>query len=237
MLMTADRSSYVFQGDNYWKLTKDSVAAGYPRKIYQDWKGLPSNIDAAFTWESTRATYFIKGGQYWKFENQRPYPGYPKQLSEGFPGIPTNLDAAFVWGGNGKIYFFRGSQYWKFDPGSQPHVRSDQYPKSISLWGLPDNIQAALQWDNGRTYFFKAGDYWRFDDRKFSIDRGDPSFPRSTLKWWFGCSTGAQFSKGLEKVPDYVVSLVQGSNPEATDEDADYLDDYYYDGVEPLHKK
>jgi len=237
MLMTADRSSYVFQGDNYWKLTKDSVAAGYPRKIYQDWKGLPSNIDAAFTWESTRATYFIKGGQYWKFENQRPYPGYPKQLSEGFPGIPTNLDAAFVWGGNGKIYFFRGSQYWKFDPGSQPHVRSDQYPKSISLWGLPDNIQAALQWDNGRTYFFKAGDYWRFDDRKFSIDRGDPSFPRSTLKWWFGCSTGAQFSKGLEKVPDYVVSLVQGSNPEATDEDADYFDDYYYDGVEPLHKK
>jgi len=41
----------------------------------------------------------------------------------------------------------------------------------------------------------------------------------------------------LGKVPDYVVSLVQGSNPEAVDEDADYLDDYYYDGVEPHHKK
>jgi len=44
----------------------------------------------------------------------------------------------------------------------------------------------------------------------------------------------------LEKVPDYVVSLVQGTNPEAADEDADedYLDDYYYyDGVEPHHKK
>ena len=45
------------------------------------------------------------------------------------------------------------------DPGSQPHVRSDQYPKSTSLWGLPGSIQAALQWDNGRTYFFKKGDY------------------------------------------------------------------------------
>ena len=237
IFLTADRSTYVFKGDSYWKLTRDSVADGYPRKIAQDWRGLPSNIDAAFTWEATRSTYFIKGGQYWKFENQRPYPGYPKHLSEGFPGIPANPDAAFVWGGNGKIYFFRGSEYWKFDPSSQPHVRSDQYPKSVSLWGLPDRIQAALQWDNGRTYFFKAGDYWRFDDRKFAIDRGDPPFPRSATQWWFGCPKGAHFSKGLGKVPDYVVSLVQGSNPEAVDEDADYLDDYYYDGVEPHHKK
>ena len=88
----------MFQGDNYWKLTKDSVAPGYPRKIYQDWRGVPSNIDAAFTWESTRyilftllckyfehhitfdfrATYFIKGSKYWKFENMKAYPGYPK---------------------------------------------------------------------------------------------------------------------------------------------------------------
>ena len=59
IFMTADRSTYVFQGDNYWKLTKDSVAPGYPRKIYQDWRGVPSNIDAAFTWESTRYTFFM----------------------------------------------------------------------------------------------------------------------------------------------------------------------------------
>ena len=57
IFLTADRSTYVFQGDNYWKLTKDSVAPGYPRKIYQDWRGVPSNIDAAFTWESTRYTF------------------------------------------------------------------------------------------------------------------------------------------------------------------------------------
>ena len=168
IFLTADRSTYVFQGDNYWKLTKDSVAPGYPRKIYQDWRGVPSNIDAAFTWESTRyifdclscslldfdcrATYFIKGSKYWKFENMKAYPGYPKvkylivkhqqtililflpilifqDVNDGFPGIPSNVDAAFVWAGNGKIYFFKDSKYWKFDPESQPHVRTDQYPK------------------------------------------------------------------------------------------------------------
>ena len=96
IFLTADRSTYVFKGDSYWKLTRDSVADGYPRKISQDWRGLPSNIDAAFTWESTKATYFIKGSKYWKFVNRNPYPGYPKNIKDGFPGIPNNVDTAFV---------------------------------------------------------------------------------------------------------------------------------------------
>merc|ERR1711862_1029097 len=154
IFLTADRSTYVFQGDNYWKLTKDSVAPGDPRKIYQDWRGVPSNIDAAFTWESTRATYFIKGSKYWKFENMKAYPGYPKDIKDGFPGIPSNVDAAFVWGGNGK------------------------------------------------TYFFKSGDYWRYNDRNFSVDKGDPAFPRATAQWWFGCAKENHFSQGLGKTTD-----------------------------------
>lgn len=235
IFLTADRSTYVFQGDNYWKLTKDSVAPGYPRKIYQDWRGVPSNIDAAFTWESTRATYFIKGSKYWKFENMKAYPGYPKDVNDGFPGIPSRVDAAFVWGGNGKIYFFKDSKYWKFDPESQPHVRTDQYPKDISLWGLPNNIDGALQWDNRRTYFFKSGDYWRYNDRNFSVDKGDPAFPRATAQWWFGCAKENHFSQGLGKTTDFVVSLVNNQpSPEASDADIDYGYDYY-EGVEPLH--
>ena len=234
IFMSADRSTYVFQGDNYWKLTRDSVAPGYPRKINQDWRGLPSNIDAAFTWESTKATFFIKGSKYWKFENMKPYPGYPKDVREGFPGIPNNVDTAFVWSGNGKIYFFKQNQYWKFDPNSQPHVRTDQYPKDVSLWGLPDNMDGALQWDNGRTYFFKSGSYWRYDDRSFRVDKGDPAFPRPTAQWWFGCPKENHFSKGLGKEQDYVVSLINNNhNPESADSDIDYYD--YYDGREPHH--
>merc|ERR1719295_1797669 len=236
--ITADRSTYVFQGSNYWKLTRDSVADGYPRRISQDWRGLPDNIDAAFTWESTRATYFIKGSKYWKFENMKPYPGYPKNLRDGFPGIPNNVDTAFVWSGNGKIYFFKDNQYWKFDPQKQPHVRSDQYPKDISLWGLPGNMEGALQWDNGRTYFFKSGNYWRYDDRNFRVDRGDPPFPRPTAQWWFGCPQSNNFSKALEKADDAVVALVQNALVKEKEEDVDgdynYVGDY--DLVEPIHK-
>ena len=105
-----------FRDDNYWKLTSEAVASGYPRKIARDWSGLPANIQAGFTWRDTRATYIFKGNQYWKFVNQEATAGYPKSIQEGFPGVPENPDAAFVWGGNNKIYFFKGSQYWKFDP-------------------------------------------------------------------------------------------------------------------------
>ena len=175
-----------FLGQNYWKLTDTSVADGYPRLISQDWAGLPDNLDAAFTWDSG-ATYFFKGGEYWKFENMVPSSNYPKPLSKGFPDIPSDIDAAFVWGGNGKIYFFKDNNYWKFDPDRTPHVQSGKYPRSLSLWGLPSNVEGSIQWDNGKTYFFKKGQYWRFNDLRFGIDRGNPPFPRNTGEWWFGC--------------------------------------------------
>merc|ERR1711922_48475 len=132
-------------------------------------------------------SYVFKGYEYWKFENQIPEIGYPKQLDLGFPGIPGNLDTAYVWSGNGKIYFTKGNNYWKFDPSRTPFVQKDKYPRDISLWGLPGNLDGALQWDNGKTYFFKDGEYWRFNDLKFDVDRGTPSFPRNTGQWWFGC--------------------------------------------------
>ena len=185
---TESGDSYVFQGEQYWKLTKESVAKGFPRRISEDWSGLPNHLDAAFTWQDTGATYIFKGEEYWKFQNMDPEPDYPKLISEGFPGIPSSIDTAFVWGGNDKIYFFKENQYWKFDPQRKPHVRSDVYPKDIrDEWGLPGDIEGALQWDNGKTYFFKGESYWRFNDRRFAVDRGTPAFPRSSGEWWFGC--------------------------------------------------
>jgi len=188
IMRSADGSSYVFKREQYWKLTKDSVAEGYPRRIADDWPGLPSELDAAFTWENTGATYFFRGNNYWKFQNRSPAPGYPKTIQEGFPGIPSGVDSAFVWGGNGKIYFTKNDKYWKFDPERNPHVQESHYPKPISEWGLPRNINGAFQWENGLTYFFKGKDYWRFNDRTFNIDTASPSFPRPSGPWWFGCS-------------------------------------------------
>ena len=166
--MTDDKVTFVFKDDNYWKLTDVSVAPGYPKYIFQGWEGLPSNLDAAFTWTNGK-TYFFKDSLYWRFSNQTMDQGYPKKISKGFEGIPNYIDAAFVWSGNGKIYFFKDTQYWRFDPDQSPPVKSS-YPRPSTNWeGLPAKLDAALLYKNGFTYFFKDNEYWRFNDRRFSV--------------------------------------------------------------------
>ena len=126
------------------------------------------NIDAAFTYKNGK-TYFFQGRKYWRYSGRSVDGDYPKDISDGFTGIPDHVDAAFVWGGNGKIYFFKGKSFWRFDPLKRPPVKST-YPKDISNWeGVPNNIDAALQYTNGYTYFFKDNKYYRFNDRTFSV--------------------------------------------------------------------
>ncbi|CAB4059170.1 MMP14 [Lepeophtheirus salmonis] len=148
IITTKNKQTYAFKGSKYWKLTDDSIAEGYPRRISSDWEGLPPDLDAGFTWTNGR-TYFFKGSKYWRFTNQNMDEGYPKLISKGFVGIPNNVDASFVWSGNGKIYFFKGSKYWRFDPEARPPVK-ESYPKQISNWeGIPNDLDDALMYSNG----------------------------------------------------------------------------------------
>ncbi|XP_003739756.1 matrix metalloproteinase-14 [Galendromus occidentalis] len=184
---TEDKSTYVFRGQWYWKLEAEGIASGYPRKIQDDWAGVPNNIDAALTWSDGK-TFFFKGGLYWRFKNKVAASGYPQKISVGFAGIPNDIDAAFVWSGNGKTYFFKGDKYWRYDSRAEVPV-SSRYPQEISVvWeGIPSNIHAAFQWQNGYTYFFKDQTYYRFNDKDFTVDQGSPAYPRSTAEWWFDC--------------------------------------------------
>lgn len=165
---TEDGNTYAFRGALYWLLTEEGVARGYPRKIADDWPGVPDNIDAALTWADGK-TFFFKANKYWRFRNMRRELGYPKLISVGFAGLPNDLDAAFVWGGNGRTYAFKGAHYWRFDSKSEPPVAAE-YPKPVKLWaGLPASIDAAFKWKNNVTYFFKANHYYRFNDKEFRV--------------------------------------------------------------------
>lgn len=195
---SAEGYTYIFKGDKYWRLTEESVAAGYPKKISDGWAGLTGKVDAAFTYKNGK-TYFFKGSKYWRYKGRKMDGDYPKEISEGFTGIPNDLDAAMVWSGNGKIYFYKGSKFWRFDPSQRPPVKST-YPKLISNWdGVPDNLDAAFQWTNGYTYFYKGGAYYRFNDRAFAVDVTTPAFPRSTAYWWFGCQDAPSGTVGTSE--------------------------------------
>jgi len=188
IIMTKDKRTYVFRGDEYWELDDTAVIPGYPKRISADWGGLPGNIDTAITWKDTGATYIFKGNEYWKFINKQMQPGYPKAISEGFPGIPRDLDAAALAAANNKMYFFKGDNYWRFDPRKKPHVHK-KYPQSIlKEWGgLPRDLSAGFLWKNNKNYFFKDDTYWRFSERDFTIDSQVGTKGRSIQKWWYGC--------------------------------------------------
>lgn len=195
---SAEGYTYIFKGTKYWRLTEESVAAGYPKLISEGWPGLSGNIDAAFTYKNGK-TYFFKGSKYWRYKGRKMDGVYPKEISEGFTGIPDDLDAALVWSGNGKIYFFKGSKFWRFDPSQRPPVKST-YPKPISNWdGVPNNLDATFQWTNGYTYFYKDNAYYRFNDRAFAVDVTNPPFPRSTAYWWFGCKDAPSGTVGTSE--------------------------------------
>ncbi|XP_059468418.1 matrix metalloproteinase-2-like [Neocloeon triangulifer] len=74
--------TYFFSDKHYWKVddrTNRVETTGYPLKISERWRGIPSNIDSAFTYKDG-ATYFFKGKHYWKFDNEviHTEQNYPK---------------------------------------------------------------------------------------------------------------------------------------------------------------
>nr|CAB3263879.1 matrix metalloproteinase-14-like [Phallusia mammillata] len=63
--------SYFFKGEYYWRFSGDRVEKDYPKKI-DVWKGVPSNVDAAFAGNGIKGrnyTYFVNGTDYLVFDN------------------------------------------------------------------------------------------------------------------------------------------------------------------------
>ncbi|XP_037089082.1 matrix metalloproteinase-16-like [Pollicipes pollicipes] len=184
----SNNRTYVFKGENYWRLTDKGVEKDYPRKIAEAWDGAPNNVDAVLTLSGTARIYFFKGSEYWRMTGFKMDAGYPKKISAGFRGIEDNVAAVFQWIPNGKVYFFKGNRYWRYDPKSEPEVASD-YPRPINTWdGIPNNIDSVMTYKNKRTYFFKGNEYYRFDDIDFMVDDSSIPYPRSVAAYWFGCS-------------------------------------------------
>ena len=52
---TEDENYYVFKGSQYWRILEEGVTD--PRKISDDWEGLPNDIDAAVTWTTNGISF------------------------------------------------------------------------------------------------------------------------------------------------------------------------------------
>ncbi|XP_056667745.1 matrix metalloproteinase-15 [Monodelphis domestica] len=175
---------FVFKGRWFWRVRHNRVLDNYPMAIGHFWRGLPSDISAAYERQDGRFVFF-KGDQYWLFREANLESGYPQPLTSYGLGIPYDrIDTAIWWEPTGHTFFFQEDRYWRFNEDTQ---RGDPgYPKPISVWkGVPSSPKGAfLSNDAAYTYFYKGTKYWKFDNERL---RMEPGYPKSILRDFMGC--------------------------------------------------
>ncbi|XP_010777763.1 matrix metalloproteinase-14a [Notothenia coriiceps] len=177
---------FVFKDKWFWRVRNNKVLAGYPMAINHFWKGLPSNINAAYERDDGKFIFF-KGDRYWVFSESTMDKDSPKSLKDMGPGLPKDrIDAALYYTPTGQTYFFRGNKYYRFN--EKTRTVDSGYPKPVSMWsGAPENIKAAIMSEDGSyTYFYKANKYWKFNNQYMKVESG---YPKSVLRDWMGCES------------------------------------------------
>uniref|UniRef100_A0A8C4E9Y3 Matrix metallopeptidase 14a (membrane-inserted) n=1 Tax=Dicentrarchus labrax TaxID=13489 RepID=A0A8C4E9Y3_DICLA len=199
---------FVFKDKWFWRVRNNKVLTGYPMAISHFWKGLPSNINAAYERLDGKFVFF-KGDRYWVFSESTMDKESPKNLKDMGTGLPKDkIDAALYYTLTGQTYFFRGTNYYRFN--EKTRTVDSGYPKPISMWsGAPDNIKSAIMSEDGSyTYFYKANKYWKFNNQYMKVESG---YPKSVLSDWMGCENDEP-KKGRE---DVVKEALSGFGPAA----------------------
>ncbi|XP_072164174.1 stromelysin-3-like [Diadema setosum] len=72
--------SYFFKGYRFYEFVESDLRVEPPRKLLQQWPGVPLRMDAAFQWKNGR-TYFFKGDNYWRYNDDKLSVGRKYPLS------------------------------------------------------------------------------------------------------------------------------------------------------------
>lgn len=88
MVWGKNDKTFIFSDDRYWRFNETTALmdAGYPKPM-ERWRGVPKDLDAAFTW-TDGATYFFHGPLFWRFDNIliKTDVGFPLSTSDVWLG-------------------------------------------------------------------------------------------------------------------------------------------------------
>lgn len=163
--------SYLFQEAFYLRLSNNKVDEGYPTKITNGWKDLPtywnSGIQAAVRCEAQKKTYFFKDREYFSIQNGYAVFDLPKKLPGEFNNLPSyfhsNIDAGTYISSTHQMYLFKGNQYVRL---INNRVEAG-YPKKLpgEFTQLPKSFCSdldAVMYREGSVYFFKSGQFIKY---------------------------------------------------------------------------
>ncbi|XP_054448576.1 neutrophil collagenase [Pteronotus mesoamericanus] len=101
-------------------------------------------------------------------------------ISLFWPSLPSGIQAAYEDFERDLVFLFKGNKYWALNG----YDIQQGYPKDISNYGFPSNVQAidAAVSYRTKTYFFVNNQFWRYDNRRQSMEPGYPQSIASTFQ-------------------------------------------------------
>ena len=162
------------------------VENDYPKKITDEWPGLPfESIDAGFVWKNK--AYFFNGEEYIIYNLAGSSVIERKSLDSkvDWPSKFRPVDASILY--KGEALIFKDEEYIRCNP-DQLKVESEPIPIRRTWSDLAEqlrSIDAAVAWNNGKAYFFKGNGYISYDiPRKGSGSlKLGPTTPSAIADW------------------------------------------------------
>jgi hypothetical protein len=171
-LIHPNGKAYFFIRNNYRRYNIQTDKLEIKGTIGKDgWKGVPSNVDAAFIHPHNKKTYFFSGNLYYRYDSSRRRVDKKGIIGvDGWKGLDGPIDAVIMHPTNNSAYFFKGKKYHRYSFSKKKFDLVGTV--GINGWkGVPSNINASLMHTNGKAYFFKGDHYYRYDFSKRKVDK------------------------------------------------------------------
>ncbi|KAK3800359.1 hypothetical protein RRG08_052744 [Elysia crispata] len=190
VVLMPDKEGYIFVRKQVYRVNEKGALPGYPVHVGHQFPGAPINAALAFYIPETDKFYFFKKNRFWRFsyKNRTLDEGYPMTSKSLFWKKPRAVLSHRDINGRTMVYFFGGKYTWRWNFNSEK--MNGRYLSTSAFWrGLPNQVDAAVEWSDGYYYFFQHNKYFKVSKLTKTVMRGYPLFKGPA---WLGGACGSE---------------------------------------------